>query len=488
MTSLRTATLACRSTASLAIAAPVALVALVALCGCGRGAPTADQASAQKPKVAHSEAERGPVKLSVTVDPSPARLSDEPTLTLEIQYPAGITVRKPEFGSALGEFVIRDFREPLPRVKDDRQILQQIYTIEPTRAGKIVIDPIGITFTDRRAQGDGKQHTLQTEPLTVEVAAAVAGQAPSLAELRPAAEPLPLAESSAVDWWSTAALAGVAVVVVAGAIWWLRRRRVAKAGPPPTPAELAFLELQRLREKQQIRPDVKLFYVELTAIVRRYIERTTGIRAPEQTTQEFLREISRRREFPAEESHRLMSFLEAADLVKFAAHQPRQEDVEESFRRATVFVGCAGRGGGGMSIRFQDPLWLLLLVALGVIGVLAIRRQRRAAVLYSDVSLLRTLPATMALRIKRALPWVRLAGLALVITALARPQHGTEEFRIHTEGIAIQMCIDRSGSMAALDFNLDGEQVNRLAIVKRVFRDFVLGRGSCRAGPTTSSA
>jgi len=319
----------------------MALVALVALCGCGRGAPTADQASAAKPKVAHSEVERGPVKLSVTVDPSPAWLSDEPTLTLEIEYAAGITVRKPEFGSALGEFVIRDFREPLPRVKDDRQILQQIYTIEPTRAGKIVIDPIGITFTDRRANGDGKQHTLQTEPLTVEVAAAVAEHAPSLAELRPAAEPLPLAESSEIDWWSTAALAVVVVAVLAGAIWWLRRRRVAKAGPPPTPAELAFLELQRLRESHQIHQDVKLFYVELTAIVRRYIERTTGIRAPEQTTQEFLHEISHRREFPAEESRRLTSFLEAADLVKFAAHQPRQEDVEESFRRATVFVGCA---------------------------------------------------------------------------------------------------------------------------------------------------
>jgi Ca-activated chloride channel family protein len=128
-------------------------------------------------------------------------------------------------------------------------------------------------------------------------------------------------------------------------------------------------------------------------------------------------------------------------------------------------------------IRFQSPLWLLVLLALGLMGVLAVRRQRRAAVLYSDVSLLRTLPATLALRVKRALPWVRLLGLALVITALARPQHGIEEFRIQAEGIAIQMCIDRSYSMAALDFNLDGQQVDRLTIVKRVFRDFVMGKG-----------
>ncbi len=86
-----------------------------------------------------------------------------------------------------------------------------------------------------------------------------------------------------------------------------------------------------------------------------------------------------------------------------------------------------------MTFRFQDPLWLLLLGLLAVVGVLAIRRQRRVAVLYSDISILRSLPVTWALRFKRALPWLRLAGLALVIAALARPQYGSEEFRIHTQ-------------------------------------------------------
>ena len=69
------------------------------------------------------------MRLSVEVEPAAARLSDEPKLTLEIEYPQGVKVRKPEFGSALGDFVIRDFREPLPRVHGDRQTLQQIYTL-----------------------------------------------------------------------------------------------------------------------------------------------------------------------------------------------------------------------------------------------------------------------------------------------------------------------------------------------------------------------
>ena len=133
--------------------------------------------------------------------------------------------------------------------------------------------------------------------------------------------------------------------------------------------------------------------------------------------------------------------------------------------------------------RFQDPLWLLLLIPLVVLGILAVRRQRRAAVLYSDTSLLATLPKTVALRAKRLLPWVRLLGMALVVAALARPQRGLSEFSIRTEGIAIQMCIDRSGSMMAMDFHLDGEQVNRLEAVKSVFGDFVTGGGRLPGRP-----
>jgi len=133
--------------------------------------------------------------------------------------------------------------------------------------------------------------------------------------------------------------------------------------------------------------------------------------------------------------------------------------------------------------RFQDPVWLLLLAPLLLLGVLAIRRQGRQAILYSDVGVLETLPVTMALRMKRLLPWARLLGMALLIVALARPQHGREEFRVRAEGVAIQMCIDRSGSMQAEDFQVDDRRVNRLEAVKHVFRDFVAGKGTLPGRP-----
>ena len=126
------------------------------------------------------------------------------------------------------------------------------------------------------------------------------------------------------------------------------------------------------------------------------------------------------------------------------------------------------------SFRFQDPLWLLALAPLAL--AFAFRRRRQVAVLYSSVRIVKELPATLALRVKRLLPWLRGAGLGLAILALARPQYGSEEFRVRAEGIAIEMCIDRSGTMQALDFELDGERVDRLTVVKDVFRDFVRER------------
>jgi Ca-activated chloride channel family protein len=136
-----------------------------------------------------------------------------------------------------------------------------------------------------------------------------------------------------------------------------------------------------------------------------------------------------------------------------------------------------------MGFRFQAPLWLLLLIPLAVAVFVLIRRRPRAAVLYSSVELLKKLPVTWAQRVKRFLPAVFLAGLALLVISMARPQHGKEEFRIRTEGIAIEMVVDRSGSMQALDFELDNKRASRLEVVKKVFKEFVNGEGGLSGRP-----
>jgi Ca-activated chloride channel family protein len=70
--------------------------------------------------------------------------------------------------------------------------------------------------------------------------------------------------------------------------------------------------------------------------------------------------------------------------------------------------------------------------------------------------------------------FMRILALILLIIALARPQTGREEVREISKGVAIEMVVDRSSSMAA-ELEYEGEQMTRLDAVKRVFEEFVMG-------------
>lgn len=90
-----------------------------------------------------------------------------------------------------------------------------------------------------------------------------------------------------------------------------------------TPRQRALYELEQLlASKLREKGKQKRFFTELSLIVRHYIERAHAIRAPEQTTEEFLRIVSEDARFTKEVLEKLAEFLQNSDLVKFAAWRP----------------------------------------------------------------------------------------------------------------------------------------------------------------------
>ena len=289
------------------------------------------------PDVLHTETTRGPVTVEVTIVPAKVRLSDEPVLTLTVTAQANVRVDMPPFGESLGDFIIRDFHEPLPKTSDGKQVLQQIYTLEPTTAGSVSINPMTVRFVDDRTDGDGEEHEVQTEALLVEVLTMVASTAPSLDNLRPVTDPYDLPSSSR---FSTVGAIVVCLVLLAvtGLILWRKKHRKDIASPKLTPQQLARQELNDLLGSHLSDSNVKEFFVQLTAVVRRYIERTTGINAPDQTTEEFLHEVNQQKLFGNDDNTRLGAFLASADLVKFAGYHPNTDSIGESIHRAEQFI------------------------------------------------------------------------------------------------------------------------------------------------------
>ena len=130
------------------------------------------------------------------------------------------------------------------------------------------------------------------------------------------------------------------------------------------------------------------------------------------------------------------------------------------------------------AFRFYSWLWLLLIPAILLLGWLRTRRRIRPAVIFSSIADLKGLPVTWLQRIRRLMPLVYGLGLCLMIMALARPQSGKSESRVTGEGIAIELVLDISGSMEAIDFQLEKKDVSRLEAVKHVIGEFVLGSRS----------
>jgi Ca-activated chloride channel family protein len=124
---------------------------------------------------------------------------------------------------------------------------------------------------------------------------------------------------------------------------------------------------------------------------------------------------------------------------------------------------------------FHNP-WVLLL-ALPALGLLAWRLRRRkgsAAILFPTVERLKGLRPTLRQRLLWIVPFLQTLAVLGLIAAAARPRQGDARTVIQNEGIAIQMVLDRSGSMEE-EMPYRGRETSRIDIVKDVFVRFIQG-------------
>lgn len=133
-------------------------------------------------------------------------------------------------------------------------------------------------------------------------------------------------------------------------------------------------------------------------------------------------------------------------------------------------------------LHFAAPYALSLLALIPAMLWFNVKRRMRPVLRLSTVDAAAAVPASPALRLRAVVPTLKYAALALMIAALARPQWGTQQTTVLTEGINIVIAVDLSESMAALDFKKDGNVVNRLLAVKGVVKDFIAGRNGDRIG------
>ncbi len=319
----------------LAVVLAWGLLALVA------SAVSASDAPSSLPNELRREAERGPVRIELVLRPARPVIGDVIELELEVRAEAGVEVLMPEFGEALGRFEIVDFAPSEHLDADGGSIARQKYRLQPSRSGAQSIPPLRVEFVDRRdgyppAPEGEDAYEILTERIALEVAPILAADAPL--ELRPAHPDLgPRRESLGPSWafW----LAGLLVAAGAGPFAWrafvaARARQRQRSAYEVARSELDALLAGGLPSTQTM----DAFYVQLSLLVRTYLEDRFGLRSPELTTQEFLTEMGRSPDLARSHQQLLRDFLEQADLVKFAGHRPSPEAVSDALEAVARFL------------------------------------------------------------------------------------------------------------------------------------------------------
>jgi hypothetical protein len=120
--------------------------------------------------------------------------------------------------------------------------------------------------------------------------------------------------------WTLAAAAILAIIGWAF-VWWCRRQVAASVLPPAPPHVRAKLKLQAALA---LLSDPRLFCIEVSGILRVYLEERFNFRAPERTTDEFLVELQATSLLTPDQKQSLAEFLQDCDLVKFARFEPTQ--------------------------------------------------------------------------------------------------------------------------------------------------------------------
>ncbi len=185
------------------------------------------------------------------------------------------------------------------------------------------------------------------------------------AELRPERVALPL--RSRVQLYAGI---GLGALVLLGAGGFLAVRAWQRAARRQVRISAYDRAMTRLRELEQrglpspgqgeTAPAIDIWYVELSAIVRRYLEDRYGLRAPELTTEEFLREAQRSGQLSSTHRNLLSDFLVRCDRVKFARYEPDEEESRQALASARSFLeetrliatsddGAGGAGQGGQA-------------------------------------------------------------------------------------------------------------------------------------------
>jgi len=264
-------------------------------------------------------------------------VGDRVTFTVTVRHEPGSEVFWPAIADTLGPFELVGSQQVEPEIVDSVQISSIHYWLTAFELGELEIPAIELQVSD---PGGGEPVSRVTDPTTIDVVSVGIDES---GDIRAVKAPLEIPRN-----WLLLLPWALLVLAVAGLGYWAYRKFRSREKtleyveasriPERPPHEVAHEALDRLEAKHlPEKGAIKEFFIEVSEIVRAYIEARYPIDALEMTSYEVLSELQRvgldsvqYRLFPP--------FFERSDLVKFAKYRPQLEACNEMLPMARRLI------------------------------------------------------------------------------------------------------------------------------------------------------
>ncbi len=273
----------------------------------------------------------GVYEARVIAEPPEAPFHKQITLTIEvISDPALKVVIPPLDPAGLGGLNIYGAPEHIDALTDDdRRRVAVVYTLD-------AVHPKDYPISSVLAKVGDSSFRIPVPP--VRFRGLTPEEDAQMLQTAPNANPSTVPPRNILPWLLVAG--GVTLAAAAVIFWFLRSRKHIETRPPPrAPWELAYDRL-RMLDAAGLPAAGKFgrYYIELSDIIRHYVEDRYEIHAPEQTTPEFLTAASQFGTLSTDQQDMLAAFLKLCDRVKFARYASSVEEAEQSMADILQFI------------------------------------------------------------------------------------------------------------------------------------------------------
>lgn len=313
---------------------------LLLFTGCNQQQEATDNSAPSKP--IEQRQTNGPLTVTMQISAEKISVADDLILTISALAPEDYMVSFPQFSTTAEDFDVVDSTPSAKKLTGSLVTQYITYTLSPFLPGEYSTPEIEIIATVQTDDNSLTRISFPAHTITVTALLEEGDENPAITDIyAPRSLPIPM-------WYYV--VAGLLLITIIVLVFFLIRRKKSRPKSiPQVPPHITALKAMDTLLGQKTATEHSMFFAKLSLILRHYIEARFRLKAPEQTTEEFVITLGHTPMFSPEHKELLKNFLNHADLIKFAKITPTEAETMDSVQSCRNFVQVTAEKQEGAS-------------------------------------------------------------------------------------------------------------------------------------------